>query len=62
MFVSALCYVAETSHDLHEASRKLSEAESELEGLNKERSDINTFKKGSFDFGPNELFFPLAGR
>ena len=34
----------------------------ELQGLTKEKGDIHRFKSGSHDFGPNELFFPFAGR
>ena len=53
---------AEMDDGLREAVRKLAAAEAELEGLNKEKRDIHQFKTGSHDFGPNEIFFPFAGR
>lgn len=56
------CPPAEMDDGLREAVRRLTEAEAELAGLNKEKRDIHQFKAGSHDFGPNEIFFPFAGR
>ena len=30
--------------------------------LSKEKNDMAAYKVGSFDFGPEEIFLPLAGR
>ena len=53
---------AEKSPELIQAESELRNHESELEALNKEKSDIHQFKAGSYDFGPDEIFFPFAGR
>ena len=54
--------LAEVSQELQDANQRLQDAEAELEHLNKEKRDMVNYKAGSYDFGPGEIFLPLAGR
>ncbi len=50
------------SEALRQAKQRLSEAQAQLEALQREHHDIVRFTSGSYDFGPDDVFFPLASR
>jgi hypothetical protein len=50
------------SEDLKQATSSLVEVEGRLGELLKEQQDIIKYTSGQFDFGPDFVLFPFAGR
>ncbi|GAX85894.1 hypothetical protein CEUSTIGMA_g13310.t1 [Chlamydomonas eustigma] len=53
---------AEVSAELREATQILTDVETELATLHKDKSDMEKYQAHSFDYGPDNIFFPYAGR
>lgn len=52
----------EASNALQDARLKLEAAEATLQALQREKRDIELFGAGSTDFGPDDIYLPLAGK
>ena len=52
----------EAFNALQDARLKLEAAEATLQALQREKRDIELFGAGSTDFGPDDIYLPLAGK